>query len=263
MVDQEILRKAQLKMVDILIEIDKICVKHDIKYWLCYGTLLGAVRHGGFIPWDDDCDICMMRDDYEKFVEVAHNELPNYLLLQSKEIDPNYPKSMTKVRMKDTKLVEFDESENEKYHQGIFVDIFIWDYHHPLAISVMKNIEFIKSWKESRKKYHKGSLRRILIQVTVILPYILYSLIMKMIYFSSTFYRKNKNLNIIGQDVDACDMKFYNPQNIFPIKKNITFENRLFFVPNDVDTVLYKKYGNYMVLPPLENRHWHAKRIDL
>ena len=114
MVDAETLRKAQLKMVDILVAIDDICKKHDIEYFLAYGTLLGAVRHKGFIPWDDDCDICMMRADYEKFVQIAKRELPKNLFLQNSDTDPNFPRTMTKVRMKNTKLVEFDESENEK-----------------------------------------------------------------------------------------------------------------------------------------------------
>ena len=113
MVDQETLRNAQLKMVEILEAIDNICQKHDIKYWLCYGTLLGAVRHKGFIPWDDDCDICMMREDYEKFSKYA-NELPSNLFLQTNETDSNYSKKIIKIRMNNTKLVESDESENEK-----------------------------------------------------------------------------------------------------------------------------------------------------
>ena len=75
MVDQQELRKAQLKMVEILGAIDEICTRHDIKWWLCYGTMLGAVRHNGFIPWDDDCDIAMLREDYEYFIEFAKKEL--------------------------------------------------------------------------------------------------------------------------------------------------------------------------------------------
>lgn len=263
MIEKEILRKAQLKMVDILVEIDKICVNHDIKYWLAYGTLLGAVRHKGFIPWDDDCDICMMRDDYEKFMKVAPQELPEKLFLQSKEIDPNYPKNITKVRMKNTKLVEFDESENEKYHQGIFVDIFIWDYHHPAIKKVMESISFVGDWKYARKKYPKGSLKRSLIQVSVAIPYILYSAINKCLYVMAKTVRKNKELHCIGQDIEGCDMKFYEPKDIFPIKKDILFEGKYFSVPNDCDVVLSKKYGDYMTLPPLDKRLWHAKKIEL
>ena len=76
------LRKMQIRILEIMVEIDKLCRKHDIKYWLDGGTLLGAVRHGGFIPWDDDLDICMMQEDYEKFIEIAPKELPEHLLLQ-------------------------------------------------------------------------------------------------------------------------------------------------------------------------------------
>ena len=113
MVDQEMLRKAQLKMVEILKVIDMICSKHNIKWWLHYGTALGAVRHNGFIPWDDDCDIAMLRADYERFIEVVERELPDNMLFQTRDIDPAYPRKMAKIRLKDTKLVEFDENENE------------------------------------------------------------------------------------------------------------------------------------------------------
>ena len=86
MVDEKELRKAQLKMVEILEAIDDICKRHDIKWWLCYGTMLGAVRHNGFIPWDDDCDIAMMREDYERFMKVAQKELPSNLHLQNLQL---------------------------------------------------------------------------------------------------------------------------------------------------------------------------------
>ena len=69
-----VLRKAQIREVEILIEVDKICRKHNIKYWIDFGTLLGAVRHKGFIPWDDDLDICMLSEDYNRFLEVAPNQ---------------------------------------------------------------------------------------------------------------------------------------------------------------------------------------------
>lgn len=87
MVDQETLRKAQLKMVEILEAIDNVCKKNDIEYFLCYGTLLGAVRHNGFIPWDDDCDIVMMKEHYERFIQCAERDLPGTFFLQHNGTD--------------------------------------------------------------------------------------------------------------------------------------------------------------------------------
>ena len=76
------LRKAQLRMLDILVAIDKICRENNIKYWIDYGTLLGAVRHKGFIPWDDDIDICVLDEDYPKVREAMIRELPNNFVFQ-------------------------------------------------------------------------------------------------------------------------------------------------------------------------------------
>ena len=87
---ETVLRQAQLVMLRMLKIIDYICRKHDISYWMCSGTLLGAVRHKGFIPWDDDLDICMIREDYERFVEIAVNEFPEDMMLQTRETDPHY-----------------------------------------------------------------------------------------------------------------------------------------------------------------------------
>ena len=87
---ETVLRQAQLVMLRMLKIIDYICRKHDISYWMCSGTLLGAVRHKGFIPWDDDLDICMIREDYERFVKIAVNEFPEDMMLQTRETDPHY-----------------------------------------------------------------------------------------------------------------------------------------------------------------------------
>ena len=81
------LRRAQLKQLSILEEIDRICRKHSIRYWLDGGSLLGAVRHGGFIPWDDDIDIAMPLEDMQRFVEIAPKELREGLRLQTPETE--------------------------------------------------------------------------------------------------------------------------------------------------------------------------------
>ena len=125
MVDKKILRKAQLIMLDELIEVDRICKKYNISYWLDSGTLLGAVRHKGFIPWDDDIDICMLQEDYEKFFSIAKKELNDKYFLQVKETDEMTTSPYMKVRHRDSILIEENFTEKEKFHQGIFLDIFL------------------------------------------------------------------------------------------------------------------------------------------
>ena len=92
------LRACQLKQLSILEVIDGICQKHHIDYWLDGGSLLGAVRHGGFIPWDDDIDIGMTLEGLQKFIQVAPAELPDHLFLQTPESDPTSKEPITKIR---------------------------------------------------------------------------------------------------------------------------------------------------------------------
>ena len=88
--DGSLLRRQQLRMLELLEVIDVICRKHQIPYWLSSGTLIGAARHKGFIPWDDDLDIEMLRSDYLRLLKVLPQELPDNLALQTNETDPNY-----------------------------------------------------------------------------------------------------------------------------------------------------------------------------
>ena len=125
MIEPEILRKAQLIMLDMLIEFDAICKKHQLRYWLDSGTLLGAVRHQGFIPWDDDIDLSMPVEDYNTFLEVAQSELSNNIFLQTSQTDKDFKFDYTKLRSNKARIVEFHEKDKTiTYHQGVFVDIF-------------------------------------------------------------------------------------------------------------------------------------------
>ena len=123
------LRKVQMVEVEILDEIDRICKKNNIKYFLVGGTLLGAVRHGGFIPWDDDIDLGMLREDYEKFIDICINsdELDKKYFMHSDETDSDYWLPFIKIRKNNT---TFDEKviKNCDTHKGIYVDIFPMDY---------------------------------------------------------------------------------------------------------------------------------------
>ena len=94
-------------MLEILQEIHKICVENNLTYWLEAGTLLGAVRHKGFIPWDDDSDVSMPRADYEKFLKIAQKKLPKDMFLQTQDTDKEYPLPWAKIRKNGTLLVVF------------------------------------------------------------------------------------------------------------------------------------------------------------
>lgn len=122
------LRRIQLVELDILLELDRVCRKHQIDYFLCGGTLLGAVRHGGFIPWDDDVDVGFLREDYETFCEVFPKETENSkYFLQTWKSDPYYLWNYGKIRRLGTEYVRVGQ-EHMKYRTGISIDVFPYDY---------------------------------------------------------------------------------------------------------------------------------------
>ena len=118
------LRKLQMVELDILVEVDRICRKHNIEYFLAGGTLIGAIRHNGFIPWDDDIDISMTRENYNKFIEVQKKELnTDKYYFESMETDENCGMLYAKVKRKNSKYIEF-ASDSNRDNLGIWIDIF-------------------------------------------------------------------------------------------------------------------------------------------
>ena len=114
-------------MLEIYAEIVRICEKHHLEYFVVGGTLLGAVVHKGYIPWDDDLDIAMPRDSYDKFIQICKEELNERFFIHCTETDKNYWLSFIKVRMNETVFME-ERRKNVKSHAGIYVDIFPFDY---------------------------------------------------------------------------------------------------------------------------------------
>ena len=257
---------AQKVMLDILSEIHRICVENHLTYWLEAGTLLGAIRHKGFIPWDDDCDVSMPRKDYEKFLEIAQSQLPETMFLQTKETDKEYPLPWAKVRMNGTLLIETGETGKENYHHGIFVDVFPYDYYE--SADVIHKLLWHRQTKDKKHKYPKGSWKRHWygFYANVILWFPMHAIKKKRAYLATHYDALNtKGYRDFTYAADVGDIFPTKADEILPVAlaENV-FEGRSFYLPHDAKRLLEASYGaDYMQLPPVGQRKTHAQMIKL
>ena len=254
-IDPKVLREAQLIMLDMLVEFDRICKKHNLQYWLDSGTLLGAVRHKGFIPWDDDIDISMPVEDYNKFVLIAQNELPDFIFFQTTKTDSSFPFDYIKLRSQKAKIVEFHEQNREiAYHQGVFVDIFPMltipnsEFYQQFYTDIFKLIRSVASISlHTPEGQNRPKERAKLIEALAIMH--------------QGWQKKDTKIIYGGEmpDVPA----WFDYQSIFPLRK-MEFEGLEFSVPHDSHHYLDAIYSfDYMELPPLDKRTTHAKEMRI
>ena len=149
------LKKLQDNIYNIFVEFDRICSKYDIQYSMEGGTLLGAVKYQNFVPWDDDIDVIMRREDYEKFLQVAPLELNQKYFLQSFDNVKEFPLNYAKFCLNGTKICDYDYSHLKKMNHGIFMDIFtilIYSIDR-LFVNYWKFIQFLLSQDETSCNY--------------------------------------------------------------------------------------------------------------
>ena len=249
------LRQAQLKMLAMLVVIDKICKKHQLDYWLDAGTLLGAYRQQGFIAWDDDMDIAMPRSSYEIFLQVAPTEIPEHMWLQTAHTDPGFFNMATplKIRDKNSYFVEKHEQGNESYVQGIFIDVFVYDRmpvnakQRSLYKFMAKKLSRLLSTKYSTIPlgHHSGIYRALGRAVPkFILELGLQAIIRKANDSNSSYW--GRGYNCVGRN-------FIEHGDIYPLKR-ASFETGQFNIPNRPEVILTQQYGNYLSLPPEHER---------
>lgn len=242
------LRKAQMRMLDMLIEIDKICRKHDIPYWIDYGTLLGAVRHRGFIPWDDDMDISVCEKDYKHLREVLIAELPDKYAFQDTSTD-KYA-FFTYGRVRDKKSYCYYPFFIKLKEQGLCVDIFRFD---DIPSSRSRNIVDFFYRRAYHEIHHYGD-----VAYTSKLEIIVKRVIAYMIYPFTLFAKKC--VQILGKHSSkglmggwASPQSIYHKNIIFPLTE-IEFEGHMFYAPGDWDKHLKGLYGDYLQIPAPERR---------
>lgn len=251
--DDSLLRKHQLRMLDILLEVDRICQKHNINYWLEGGTLLGAVRHGGFIPWDDDLDIAVMFNEYPKMLKILESELPEQYVLQTHETDKNYYfSSFSKVRDLNSLLIEDGKPDRDYLYQGIYIDIFPMIYANKYLVKISSAIRHLLI-NSFLVKNMNGKFKVFILNVLYVVSNFLNSILSLMNLFCL-----NKKINYKWGSYYPmnCDK-----DDVFPIRK-ILFEGYFFNAPSNAPSVLKKMYGDYLSLPPIEKRYSHSISVD-
>lgn len=161
--------------IEILKEVDRICDKYNIRYFASSGTLLGAIRHNGFIPWDDDIDLEMLRPDYERFRKIALSELNDKFFLQSGYTDKDFYGGMLHIRMNGTTVIQLQNYPHTKYHQGIFIDIFPLDgvIENPILFKFQAKCKKLINnimWFRHYRKLSKFKIKHILLLLPCIIP---------------------------------------------------------------------------------------------
>lgn len=250
--NREVLRTSQMKLLTILEAIDSICRRCDISYWLDGGTLLGAVRHGGFIPWDDDVDIAMTVEDLRRFVEVAPNLLGDNLALQTPDT-PGVKELIYKVRDKDSLLIENGEEVHFDGLHGMFVDIFPFIDYPDVSISFVKKYGHGVSKSYSILHHtHRYSLRSVAELPWFSLKYFYYKALWKAASLLKPMGKYVGN-TLINNGYGIMHRR----DSVFPLTE-VQFEGKTFSAPCNPDAYLRDLYGDYSVLPPENRRKSHA-----
>lgn len=249
------LRQAQLKMLAMLEQVDAVCQKHGLDYWLEGGTLLGAIRHQGFIPWDDDLDISMPRDSYEAFLRLAPNDLPDSIWLQTAQTDPGYfnLSAPLKIRDRNSHFIELHETGDEPYQQGIFIDVFVYD-KMPEAPFARKRNKFMakKILRLLRSKYSQVATGHHAGVYTTLSRLVSKNALEKKL--QSIICNANHSASpYLGYGYDCVNSNLVSFKDIYPLKRT-TFETGQFNIANHSEVILTQLYGDYLSLPPEHER---------
>ena len=251
--DGSVLRRQQLRMLELLVAVDDICRRHDIRYWLSSGTLIGAVRHDGFIPWDDDLDIEMLRDDYLRLLDVLPRELPDTMALQTEQTDSNYFLPYAKVRDRRSLMSEPNNYDRAWKEQGIFIDILPMERQR-MCLHLLSEKTFGHLYKIWRTSTDDASAIRRVRRI--------FRLNTKVIFPMLRLLNRLSGAHIITSGLGLPYHKPRYEDDIFPLSSHV-FEGLQFPVPRDTDHHLRCLFGDYTQLPDLDRLAPHTAHIEI
>lgn len=269
--EQATLRRLQMVELEILEAIDSVCREHGITYFLDSGTVLGARRHGGFIPWDDDIDLGMPREDYERFLEVAPAALGERFCVTCSRTNPRQAALFAKVMLTGTRFVT-DETEEAGFDQGVFVDIFPYDAVCAESNAAKRQRKRCMMWQSISYLYHskhivvphKGAMGTIEAIVCRVAHYAVRAL-----FSPERINRGFDKVAMIAKDDSRSDMLMASsyaatepfPKSMLLPPSVICFEGKEFFAPADVEGYLHTQYGQtWNQLPPEDQRRNHVPK---
>lgn len=264
--DNDTLRKLQLTELELLVEVDRICRKNKIQYSLDGGTLLGAVRNGGFIPWDDDADVMMTRSEYNRFYEMCKNDLDHdKYFLQEFRTDPEYRWGYSKLRKNGTVFLR-EGQEHIKCNTGVCIDIFIFD-KVPNNI-LLREIQWVSCFIIRKGLYsvvgRNVEKRNIASLIYMIMGHVPRS-------FWVGWLNRIINSEFVGNELmshftypNRKSMRYGFTTDYYKEYEDCYFENQRFMVIKNYDKYLKDLFDDYMKLPPLDQRKIHpVSKIEL
>lgn len=263
MTDQE-LKQLKQTILEIFRVVDRICREEKIPYFIIAGTALGAVRHGGFIPWDDDLDIGMLREDYERFLRVAPQRLGTGYFLQNHETDPGAPFYFTKIRKNGTRAVE-PYLKGLSMHHGVFLDIFPFDAvpddpeqrRRYFAKARHRDLVYVSRFVTGASTAQRGWAGRCKLLGRRVLHTLLRPVSIRWLYD-----RLDRAVKSVGTERTEYMCYALTPKLLLRRAdleqlEEIPFAGMPVFCPGHLTEHLTAYFGDYMALPPVEARVGH------
>lgn len=267
--DEPTLKRLQQTEMDMLHDFVDLCERHHIDYFAGGGTGIGALRHGGFIPWDDDIDLCFARKDYDRFLEIAQKEFAGKYTILNTEENPNYPLMTTRLVKNGTSFRE-ECFKDVDCDLGIFLDLYCFDNIADDDKAMKHQVLWAWFWGKllvlrsvARPTLYMHGAKAKLVTACCVFGHAC----MKLFHISKKFlYRKAKKHAIAYQNTSTRRMAWcfdpdpyaciLNRDDIYPTRKILFGDVELRF-PNHLEEYLTRKYGDYMQMPPEDKRHNH------